>query len=127
VATLQGHSDFVKCLLVIGNCLYSGSSDAHIRQWSLESHECLATLKQHSRGVEALAVSNDGLFLYSGSSDRSILRWNLQSLQVEKSYLGHDTNVTCIHVSDDDELWSGNTGDACVWFASNGTLTFLIL
>ncbi|CAO3611905.1 unnamed protein product [Cunninghamella echinulata] len=119
--------DFVKCLLVVGNYLFSGSADAHIRQWDINSHECLAVLKQHSRSVETLSVSNDGQFLYSGSSDRSILKWNISNQQVELTLTGHDTNVTCIRMSDDDELWSASA-DKTVrrWNTATGKVDTLL-
>ncbi|KAI8064364.1 WD40-repeat-containing domain protein [Gongronella butleri] len=106
LATLQGHSDFVKCLALVGDRLYSGSADTHIRQWDTATDACLATMKHHGRSVEALTATADHLF--SASSDRSIAQWSLASLQVEKSFNGHDTNVTCLLVSPEDDLWSGS-------------------
>ena len=35
IATLQGHTDWVYCLIVHNNILYSGSSDKTIRAWQL--------------------------------------------------------------------------------------------
>ena len=35
IATLQGHTDFVRCLIVHNNILYSGSGDNTIRAWKL--------------------------------------------------------------------------------------------
>ncbi|CAO3622241.1 unnamed protein product [Cunninghamella blakesleeana] len=121
LATLEGHSDFIKCLLVVGQHIFSGSADHHIRQWDINSYECLAVLKEHHRSVETLTISNDGLFLYSGSSDRLILKWNLSTLQVDLKLEGHDTNVTCIRMSEDDELWSASA-DKTVrrWNTSTG-------
>ena len=35
MTTLQGHTDWVMCLTVVGNKLYSGSYDETIRVWAL--------------------------------------------------------------------------------------------
>ena len=35
IATLQGHTDYVYCLIVHNNILYSGSDDKTIRAWQL--------------------------------------------------------------------------------------------
>ncbi|ORX55556.1 WD40 repeat-like protein [Hesseltinella vesiculosa] len=107
LATLQGHSDFVKCLEVVGNRLYSGSADTDIRQWDVNTHECLAVMKHHGRSVERLVAAPPG-YLYSASSDRSIVRWDLTTLEVNKIYEGHETNVTCLVISPEDDLWSGS-------------------
>ena len=35
IATLQGHTSYVSCLIVHNNILYSGSADTIIRSWKL--------------------------------------------------------------------------------------------
>jgi WD40 repeat protein len=106
VKTLIGHTDFVKVILLVGKYLFSGSADSHIRQWDIQTGECVRDLKAHSRSVECLAVSEDGRSLFSASSDRSIRKWNIESGQVDKVYEGHETNVFALTVWDD-EMWTG--------------------
>ncbi|KAI8142240.1 WD40-repeat-containing domain protein, partial [Fennellomyces sp. T-0311] len=105
LATLQGHSDFVKALLVVGEYIYSGSSDSTIRQWNMETLECKATLKKHSRAIESLAA--DAKYLYAASSDRLISKWDRETNECVAIFDEHDTSVYCIRVWDD-EMWSAS-------------------
>ena len=106
VKTFVGHTDFVKSILLVGKFLFSGSADAHIRQWDTTTGECVRDLKAHTRSVECLAISEDGKKLFSASSDRTIRQWDVESGQVEKVYEGHETNVFALTVWDE-ELWTG--------------------
>lgn len=106
VRTLTGHTDFVKAILLVGKFLFSGSADAHIRQWDIQTGECVRDLKAHTRSVECLAVSEDGKTLFSASSDRTIRKWDIESGQVLKVYEGHETNVYALTVWDE-EMWTG--------------------
>ena len=65
----------VNCLVVHNNILYSGSDDATIRAWNLDTNECITTLQGHTRGVRCLIVHNN--ILYSGSTDTTIRAWQL--------------------------------------------------
>ena len=75
IATLQGHTDYVRCLIAHNNILYSGSGDSTIRAWNLDTNECIATLQGHTRYVGCLVVHNN--ILYSGSLDNTIRAWQL--------------------------------------------------
>ena len=75
IATLQGHTYSVKCLIVHNNILYSGSRDKTIRAWNLDTNECIATLQGHTSNVLCLIVHNN--ILYSGSLDKTIRAWQL--------------------------------------------------
>ncbi|KAG0174696.1 hypothetical protein DFQ28_007577 [Apophysomyces sp. BC1034] len=108
LATLAGHTDFVKSLVAVGKVLYSSSSDTHIRKWDMQTHECLDVLKNHhSRPIESLAVSPDGQFLFSASTDRTIKKWDLRTDECVKTYEGHDTSIYCVRVWDD-EIWTAS-------------------
>ena len=74
IATLQGHTSFVNCLIVHNNILYSGS-DTTIRAWNLDTNECIATLRGHTSSVYCLIAHNN--ILYSGSGDSTIRAWQL--------------------------------------------------
>ena len=75
IATLQGHTGFVFCLVVHNNILYSGSWDGTIRAWNLDTNECITALQGHTNGVFCLIGHNN--ILYSGSSDKTIRAWQL--------------------------------------------------
>ena len=75
IATLQGHTDWVYCLIAHNNILYSGSDDKTIRAWNLDTNECITALQGHTGYVSCLVVHNNRL--YSVSDDRTIHAWKL--------------------------------------------------
>ena len=75
IATLRGHTDYVECLTVHNDILYSGSGDRTIRAWNLDTNECITALQGHTGWVNCLIVDNK--ILYSGSSDNTIRAWKL--------------------------------------------------
>ncbi len=97
--TLRGHEDRVLCLFwEEGDRLFSGSTDNTIKVflsgppkeknllhffafvpqlWSLESGDCVSTLRGHSDAVTCL--SREGSKLVSGSLDQTIKLWDADS------------------------------------------------
>ena len=73
IATLQGHTNWVRCLIAHNNMLYSGSCDETIRAWNLDTNECITALQGHTGFVSCLIVHSN--ILYSGSQDRTIRTW----------------------------------------------------
>jgi WD40 repeat protein len=69
VATLQGHTDKVSCVVFPpdGNTLASSSMDATVRLWDIATGEAIATLEGHPDQVNAVAFSPDGILLASGN------------------------------------------------------------
>ena len=94
IATLQGHTSCVRCLTVVGNKLYSGSSDGTIRVWDTETHQHIATLQGHTYDVYCLRVVGSKLF--SGSEDRTIREWDTDTHQHITAVQGHTSYVTCL-------------------------------
>ena len=76
IATLQGHTNYMRCLIAHNNILYSGSGDDAIRAWSLDANECVAALQGHAGAVSRLIVHNS--ILYSGSYDKTIRAWTVK-------------------------------------------------
>ncbi|KAG2227580.1 hypothetical protein INT45_002265 [Circinella minor] len=106
LATLEGHTDFVKSLIIVGEDLYSGSSDTTIRQWNIETHACKNIFKKkHNRAIECLAA--DTKFLYAGSSDRLVSKWDRSTGECVATFDDHDTSVYCVRVWDD-EMWTAS-------------------
>ncbi|KAG1139994.1 hypothetical protein G6F37_005644 [Rhizopus arrhizus] len=107
LATLEGHTDFIKTIILAGNSLYSASSDCFLRRWNIQTLESTAAEKKHKRPIESLAISMDGKFIYSASSDGVMMKWDTESMQVQKTYVGHETSIYCVRIWEDD-LWTAS-------------------
>ena len=60
-----------------GKTLASGSDDATIRLWDVETGEEKSTLTGHTDWVRSVAYSPDGKTLASGSGDGTVLLWDV--------------------------------------------------
>jgi serine/threonine protein kinase len=78
---LVGHVYGISSLLVSadGKRLISGSYDATIKVWDLETGKDTLTLRGHTKGVATLALGKDGKRLISGSEDQTIKVWDLDA------------------------------------------------
>ena len=77
---LQGHTDWVRSLAVVGGStaqrlLASGSHDRSVRLWDVDAGTCTAVLRGHTNWVHCLADLGGGRLL-SGSDDGSLRAWN---------------------------------------------------
>lgn len=116
LATLDGHTDFVKSLalakLPSGQfVLVSGSSDSHARVWSLR-HQYLYTLRGHSRGVECLVWVDHLGVLLSGGSESSIRAWRLGEsggTELGEPFWGHDTSIySMVYSAEHESLYTAS-------------------
>ncbi|XP_019100641.1 PREDICTED: zinc finger CCCH domain-containing protein 59-like [Camelina sativa] len=73
LTSLEGHSGEVKCFVVGGQRLYSGSVDKTIKVWDLDTLQCVMTLRQHSNTVTSLLCWDQ--YLLSSSLDGTIKVW----------------------------------------------------
>ena len=74
---LTGHTGSVLCLQFDEKVIVSGSSDATVRVWCIQSGVLKSTLIHHSEAVLHLRFSN-GLMV-TCSKDRSIAVWDMNS------------------------------------------------
>ena len=77
LATLEGHEDRVTCCTISadGGVLLSGSADATLRLWNMETHACLETFKGHDAGVTSVAFAPLGGQVLSSSWDGTAALW----------------------------------------------------
>jgi WD40 repeat protein len=119
----QGHSDFVKAVLVCTlqskELLISASADASIIVWDVASGEKLHTLKGHTRGILALALdptdsqaNADSVVLLSAGTDREIRRWTITLSTASETQpspvIAHETSIDAIHFDSDGDLWTAS-------------------
>ena len=105
--TIETHSDFVKCVKVFQNLVYSSSADRSICCTDLITGKLVKSFQGHTRPVEDLVISPDGTILYSGSSDGTIRKWDTKSGQQLEQLSGHDTSIYKLYpIWSEDILWS---------------------
>ena len=77
--TLEGHLGDIRALAIGNGRLYSGSCDATIKYWDVESGLCILTcsLEGSSNPVYNLGFGNGRL--YSGSFDITIKCWDVET------------------------------------------------
>ena len=102
VATLEGHGDAVRSLIVVEDTLVSGSYDGTCRCWDLKDApsdggpataaspvrwECSFVLQGHKGPVRALAAVGGRLF--SGSYDSTVMCWDINTGTCLGTLKGH--------------------------------------
>ncbi|WEW55855.1 hypothetical protein PRK78_001288 [Emydomyces testavorans] len=117
-----GHTDFVKTVFCpwVADCnlLISGGADAEVIVWDVINGTRLHVLKEHSRGVQDLAMDpvvaedNSSIVIFSAGSDRKILHFriplNVGNLSVSEPILEHETSVYRLFFDEDGDLWTAS-------------------
>ena len=92
--TLNGHSDWVKCLFQLKNgYLLSGSADKTIKIWNED--RIVEALIGHNGAVRSICQINDNYFAYS-SFDKTIKIWDINKKICVNNLLGHESFVIWI-------------------------------
>ena len=80
VKTYSGHRGAVRCVLVLGARIWTGSDDRSVRVWDaaygvfqLQTEPCRAELRGHTAGVHGLLAHGDGVL--SCSADGTVRCW----------------------------------------------------
>jgi small GTP-binding protein len=96
VTVLKGHMDIVRGVAITpdGWRAISGSDDATVRVWDLETGQCLATLEADTSYVLGVAVTPDGRRAISSSADKTVRVWNLPPIAGEVRQAGEATRYT---------------------------------
>ena len=90
IGVMEGHDDFVYCLLAVPelDLVASGSKDASVHVWSTVDNGLVFRFKGHAQSVSALArVCDDGLA--SASHDHDVRIWSLRRsrrMEVERGW-----------------------------------------
>ena len=100
LALLSGHTDMVAPGLFSadGRLLFTGSADAMLRIWDVESRE-LRTTVSTPRAVQCLALLPDGRSVLSAHYGGRVSRWDTESGRFLAEYEGPAHTVTVFQVS----------------------------
>ncbi|WP_336470201.1 NACHT domain-containing protein [Haliscomenobacter hydrossis] len=120
----QGHSAEVSsiCYSPDGKKILSGSFDKTVKEWSVESGECLQTLHGHSGFVNSVSYSPDGKKILSGSDDRMVKEWLVSSGECLQTLKEHDNSVSSVCYSVDGKKILSGSDDKTVkeWSVESG-------
>lgn len=95
IKTFKGHSNGVMCLQFDETTLATGSYDASIKIWDIETGALITTLTGHTSGVRCLQF--DTTTLMSGSLDGTLRVWNWRTGVCSKVLNAHRGGVITLH------------------------------
>ncbi|KAH8898335.1 WD40 repeat-like protein [Thozetella sp. PMI_491] len=112
VKTLSGHENGVTCLQLSQDdrILATGSYDATIIIWDLETGQQIRSLRGHTRGIRSLQF--DDSKLVSGSLDNTIKIWNWHTGECLSTLQGHRDGV--ISTTFDQEYLASGSADKTI-------------
>ncbi|KAM7183934.1 hypothetical protein V8F33_013284 [Rhypophila sp. PSN 637] len=123
ILTLKGHTNGVTCLQMDDNIVASGSYDATIKIWNVETGEEVRTLRGHQAGIRALQFDDSKLI--SGSLDNTVKIWNWHTGECISTLRGHTAGVISVHF-DAQLLASGSADKSVKIFDFNSKETYCL-
>lgn len=121
-ATLEGHTRDVWSVAFSpdGTLLATGSIDATVRLWDVETRALRFTLRGHADGVRTVAFSRDGRTLASASPDRTVRLWDVAT-GAERAVLHGCTGDALAFSADGAVLAAGGIDDVVrLWQTQTG-------
>jgi len=96
---LRGHNNFVSDIVISsdGQFALSGSWDATLRLWEINTGKCTRRFVGHTKDVLSVAFSSDNRQIVSASRDRTVKLWNtLGECKFTIIEDGHTEWVSCV-------------------------------
>jgi serine/threonine protein kinase len=105
-----------------GRLALSGSADATMRLWDLESGQERCRFMGHGGPVNKVAFSPDGYYVLSGGADGTVRLWNVETGRELHRFIGHTSEVTGAAFSSDNSriLSGGKDGSLRLWDVEEG-------
>ncbi|CAD7938327.1 unnamed protein product [Amoebophrya sp. A25] len=140
-SSMEGHAEAVLCSRFSPDCsmLATGSGDATLRLWDMNTEACVATLRGHSHHVLTCEWSPCGALLASAGMDKKVMVWCPHDGARKFALTGHREPVTslawqplhCVpanNVSKQRPLLASTSkdGDARVWDTVAGNCVYTL-
>ena len=116
------HTNTIRSIKVdeIHNKLITGSHDATIKIWDLETGECKKTLLDHKVSVQSVLILPNNKFI-SGSLDKTIKIWDFNSYECLNT-LENESGVCSLSLISDNQIACGClNGFIVIWNLDNST------
>jgi WD40 repeat protein len=113
VKTLAGHTCTVNSVVYSrnGKKILSASNDKTIKEWDVETGECLKTLVGHTLWVKSAVYSRDGKKILSASMDKTIKEWDVETGKCVKTLVEHTPWVDSVVYSRDGKKILSKSGE----------------
>lgn len=95
IKTFNGHQNGITCLQFNDGILATGSYDATIKIWDIDTGQEIRTLTGHDMGIRTLQFDDNKLI--SGSLDKTIKVWNWQTGECVSTIRGHTEGVITVN------------------------------
>jgi serine/threonine protein kinase len=108
-----------------GQWISSGSDDASVEIWNMETRSAEFSLKGHDRAVLCLAFApHHPRLLATGSGDRTVKLWDLHTRQVTHTLTAHKHRVNALAFSEDGQYLASGSADKTInlWNSPSGEL-----
>ncbi len=126
------HASAITCIAIStdGRRLLSGSNDATVRLWDVETAEEIRPFLGHTEAVYCVAYSPDGRYALSGGRDRSMRLWDVEMGEEIRRFEAEDGWVRAVAFSPDGQLAvsgrtdyrGGSDGSVRLWDVETGRL-----
>ena len=94
IGVLEGHGDYITCLVIVDNWLVSGSADKQLRKWDMSTCECVQDYVGHDSTINKVMYKDDMLF--SVSYDKTARLWDFETGECLRVFTGHGNNVNSL-------------------------------
>ena len=108
----KGHTNGVMCLQFDEQILMTGSYDATIKIWDIETGKEIRTLIGHTAGIRCLQF--DSTRLITGSLDQTVKIWNWRTGQCVRTLDGYSQGVVGLHFDDKLKILAAGSMDSTV-------------
>ena len=121
---IDHHKEPITCLDVSRDGTYAatGSKDALVKIWRLNSGETHCTLKGHNGPITCIAFAPNGTYCVSGSEDTSLRVWGLSLSLITLTFTEHQSSIAAVFVTTDSKriLSVDNQGVHRLWQVDTG-------
>ncbi|MFN6536089.1 MAG: protein kinase domain-containing protein [Nostoc sp. EkiNYC01] len=126
IRTLTGYFKPVNCLAFSSNrrIIVSSSTDNTIKVCELATNPNwlqkiiigikIRTLRDHSKSVNFLALSNNGQILASASNDKTIKVWEVRTGREIRTLRGHSQSLNSLALSNDGQILASASNDKTI-------------
>ncbi|KAF1943309.1 sulfur metabolite repression control protein-like protein SconB [Clathrospora elynae] len=108
--TFKGHTNGVMCLQFDNQVLITGSYDATVKVWDIQTGQEIRTLAGHTQGIRCLQFDDSKLI--TGSLDGTMKVWNWRTGELIRTLTGHSDGVIGLHMAD--KLLASGSSDSTI-------------